>query len=73
MTNHERLWVTIDARALDGALMGTQILVLELTRALAHTRALRLRVLTYAERIDPETLRAAARAARHRDPRRRGD
>ncbi len=56
MTNHERLWVTIDARALDGALMGTQILVLELTRALAHTGALRLRVLTYAERIDLETL-----------------
>ncbi|HEY3959511.1 MAG TPA: glycosyltransferase [Solirubrobacteraceae bacterium] len=56
MTNHERLWVTIDARALDGALMGTQILVLELTRALARTEALRLRVLIYAERIDRETL-----------------
>ena len=56
MTNHERLWVTIDARALDGALMGTQILVLELTRALAYTGALRLRVLIYAERIDAETL-----------------
>jgi glycosyltransferase involved in cell wall biosynthesis len=55
-TNHERLWVTIDARALDGALMGTQILVLELTRALARTQALRLRVLIYAERIDRETL-----------------
>jgi glycosyltransferase involved in cell wall biosynthesis len=54
--NHERLWVTIDARALDGALMGTQILVLELTRALARTQALRLRVLIYAERIDQETL-----------------
>ena len=50
------LWVTIDARALDGALMGTQILVLELTRALARTRALRLRVLIYAERIDSDTL-----------------
>jgi glycosyltransferase involved in cell wall biosynthesis len=56
MTNHRRLWVTIDARALDGALMGTQILVLELTRALARTQALRLRVLIYAERIDRETL-----------------
>ncbi len=56
MTNHERLWVTIDARALDGTLMGTQILVLELTRALAHTEALRLRVLIYAEQIDPGTL-----------------
>jgi glycosyltransferase involved in cell wall biosynthesis len=56
MTDDERLWVTIDARALDGALMGTQILVLELTRALAHTGALRLRVLIYAERIDAETL-----------------
>jgi glycosyltransferase involved in cell wall biosynthesis len=56
MTNHERLWVTIDARALDGALMGTQILVLELTRALARTGALSLRVLIYAERIDRETL-----------------
>src|ERR1700684_174895 len=55
-TNHERLWVTIDARALDGALMGTQILVLELTRALARTGALSLRVLIYAERIDRETL-----------------
>lgn len=50
------LWVTIDARALDGALMGTQILVLELTRALAHTGALRLRVLIYRERIDGDTL-----------------
>ena len=48
--------MTIDARALDGALMGTQILVLELTRALARTEALRLRVLIYAERIDGETL-----------------
>jgi glycosyltransferase involved in cell wall biosynthesis len=56
MTDRERLWVTIDARALDGALMGTQILVLELTRALARSRALRLRVLIYAERIDRETL-----------------
>lgn len=56
MTNHERLWVTIDARALDGALMGTQILVLELTRALARTGALRLRVLIDAERIDSDTL-----------------
>jgi glycosyltransferase involved in cell wall biosynthesis len=48
--------VTIDARALDGAFMGTQIHVLELVRALARTEALRLRVLIYAERIDRETL-----------------
>ena len=50
------LWVTIDARALDGALMGTQVLVLELVRALAHTQALRLRVLVRDERIDQDTL-----------------
>lgn len=50
------LWVTIDARALDGTLMGTQVLVFELVRALAHTRALRLRVLVRDERIDRETL-----------------
>lgn len=56
MTNNERLSVTLDARALDGALMGTQVLALELTRALAHTGALRLRVLIYAERIDSDTL-----------------
>ena len=51
-----RLWVTIDARALDGALMGTQIHVLELVRALARTGALRLRVLVRIERIDQATL-----------------
>jgi glycosyltransferase involved in cell wall biosynthesis len=50
------LWVTIDARALDGILMGTQVHVLELTSALARTGVLRLRVLVYAERIDRETL-----------------
>jgi glycosyltransferase involved in cell wall biosynthesis len=56
MTNQTRLWVTIDARALDGALMGTQIHVLELVRAHARTETLRLRVLVYAERIDADTL-----------------
>jgi glycosyltransferase involved in cell wall biosynthesis len=56
MTNQTRLWVTIDARALDGALMGTQIHVLELVRALARTGVLRLRVLVRIERIDQATL-----------------
>ncbi len=51
-----RLWVTLDARALDGAVTGTQVHILELIRALAHTRALRLRLLVRAERIDRETL-----------------
>jgi glycosyltransferase involved in cell wall biosynthesis len=56
MTNQTRLAVTIDARALDGALMGTQVHVLELVRALARTGELSLRVLIYAERIDRATL-----------------
>jgi glycosyltransferase involved in cell wall biosynthesis len=56
MTDQTRLRVTIDARALDGALMGTQIHVLELVRALARTEALRLRVLVLIERIDQATL-----------------
>jgi glycosyltransferase involved in cell wall biosynthesis len=51
-----RLWVTFDARALDGAVTGTQVHVLELIRALARTGALRLRVLVRRERIDGETL-----------------
>jgi glycosyltransferase involved in cell wall biosynthesis len=52
----DRLWVTIDARALDGAVTGTQVHIVELIRALAHTEALRLRVLVRTRRIDPETL-----------------
>jgi len=51
-----RLWVTIDARALDGAVTGTQVHILELVRALAQTEALRLRLLVWAERIDRGTL-----------------
>jgi glycosyltransferase involved in cell wall biosynthesis len=52
-----RLPVTIDARALDGAVTGTQVHILELITALARTEALRLRVLIRAERIDHDTLR----------------
>jgi glycosyltransferase involved in cell wall biosynthesis len=51
-----RLWVTLDARALDGAVTGTQVHVLELILALAQTAALRLRLLVWAERIDQPTL-----------------
>ncbi len=51
-----RLGVTIDARALDGARMGTQVHVFELARALARVGRLRLRVLVRGETIDPETL-----------------
>jgi glycosyltransferase involved in cell wall biosynthesis len=51
-----RLWVTIDARALDGAITGTQVHILELILALARTGVLRLRVLIWAERIDRRTL-----------------
>jgi alpha-1,3-rhamnosyl/mannosyltransferase len=40
----ERLWVTIDARALGTTITGTQLHILELIRALAGTGALRLRV-----------------------------
>jgi glycosyltransferase involved in cell wall biosynthesis len=50
------LEVTIDARALDGTRMGTQVHVLELVRALAHTERLRLRMLVRGEEIDRETL-----------------
>jgi glycosyltransferase involved in cell wall biosynthesis len=56
MINQTQLAVTIDARALDGALMGTQVHVLELVRALARTGELSLRVLIYAEQIDRTTL-----------------
>jgi glycosyltransferase involved in cell wall biosynthesis len=52
----ERLSVTLDARALDASITGTQVNILELILALAHTEALRLRVLVHAERIDGETL-----------------
>jgi glycosyltransferase involved in cell wall biosynthesis len=51
-----RLWVTLDARALDGAVTGTQVHILELIRALAETGALRLRLLVREHRIDPQTL-----------------
>ncbi len=40
-----RLWVTIDARALDAGITGTQRHILELIRALAATGSLRLRLL----------------------------
>jgi glycosyltransferase involved in cell wall biosynthesis len=52
-----RLAVTIDARALDGAVTGTQVHIFELIAALARTEALSLRVLVRAEPIDEETLR----------------
>jgi glycosyltransferase involved in cell wall biosynthesis len=52
----ERLSVTLDARALDGAVMGTQVHILELILALARTDALRLRLLVRTGRIDRETL-----------------
>jgi glycosyltransferase involved in cell wall biosynthesis len=52
-----RLSVTLDARALDGAVTGTQVHILELILALARTERLRLRVLVREERIDRETLR----------------
>jgi glycosyltransferase involved in cell wall biosynthesis len=51
-----RVWVTLDARALDGAVTGTQVHVLELILALARGGGLRLRVLVRAQRIDTETL-----------------
>jgi glycosyltransferase involved in cell wall biosynthesis len=51
-----QLWVTVDARALDGAVTGTQVNVLELILALSRTGELRLRLLIWAERIDPDTL-----------------
>ncbi|MCW3068960.1 MAG: glycosyltransferase family 4 protein [Solirubrobacterales bacterium] len=51
-----RLAVTIDARALDGAVTGTQVHILELIVALAKTDALALRVLVREDRIDAPTL-----------------
>jgi glycosyltransferase involved in cell wall biosynthesis len=51
-----RLAVTIDARALDGAVTGTHVHIVELIRALARTDALRLRVVIREARIDRETL-----------------
>ncbi len=50
-----RLAVTLDARALDGAITGTHVHILELILALARTNALELRLLIRAERIDRET------------------
>src|SRR5271154_6346896 len=52
-----RLSVTLDARALDGALTGTQVHVLELILALARTGALQLRLLVRTERINGDTLK----------------
>jgi glycosyltransferase involved in cell wall biosynthesis len=52
-----RLPVTFDARALDGAITGTQVHVLELILALARTEALQLRVLVRDEQIDAATRR----------------
>jgi glycosyltransferase involved in cell wall biosynthesis len=51
-----RLWVTLDARALDGAVTGTQVHILELILALAQTGRLQLRLLVRSERIDGATL-----------------
>jgi alpha-1,3-rhamnosyl/mannosyltransferase len=50
-----QLTVTFDARALDGAITGTHVHVLELIRALARTEAIQLRLLVRAERIDGPT------------------
>ncbi|HTA35140.1 MAG TPA: glycosyltransferase [Solirubrobacteraceae bacterium] len=50
-----RLSVTFDARALDGAITGTHVHVLELILALARTETVDLRVLVRAERIDRAT------------------
>jgi glycosyltransferase involved in cell wall biosynthesis len=46
---HERLWVTVDARALTTTLTGTQRHILELVRALAATGRLQLRLLVSAD------------------------
>lgn len=50
-----RLAVTLDARALDGAITGTHVHILELIVALARTDALQLRLLVRRERIDRDT------------------
>jgi glycosyltransferase involved in cell wall biosynthesis len=52
----DRLSATLDARSLQGTVTGTQVHVLELIRALARARALRLRLLLWRERLDPATL-----------------
>lgn len=51
----QRLSVTLDARALDGAITGTHVHILELILALARTDALRLRLLVRVEQIDAAT------------------
>jgi glycosyltransferase involved in cell wall biosynthesis len=51
-----RVGVTLDARALDGAVTGTQVHILELIVALAKTDVLELRVLVREDRIDSTTL-----------------
>jgi glycosyltransferase involved in cell wall biosynthesis len=51
-----RLWVTLDARALEGAVTGTRVHILELIVALAQTGALRLRLLVRESGIGRETL-----------------
>jgi glycosyltransferase involved in cell wall biosynthesis len=51
-----RVWVTLDARALDGAITGTQVHILELIVALARTGTLRLRLLVRESQIGRETL-----------------
>ena len=51
-----RLSVTLDARALDGAVTGTQVNILELIRALARTGELALRLLVRPQGIDADTL-----------------
>jgi glycosyltransferase involved in cell wall biosynthesis len=50
-----RVSVTLDARALDGAITGTHVHILELIVALARTDALKLRLLVRADRIDAPT------------------
>ena len=52
----EHLWLTIDARALDGALTGTQVHILELILELSRSTSVRMRLLVWGERIDAETL-----------------
>jgi glycosyltransferase involved in cell wall biosynthesis len=51
-----RLQVTLDARALDGAITGTQVHIVELIVALAQTDALDLRLLVRERMIDRQTL-----------------
>ncbi len=51
----QRIAVTVDARPLEGAVTGTHVNILELTQALARTRALELRVLVRAARLDRNT------------------